>query len=131
LIKPEDFQQLVQDLEENKPRNISVVELVDTIKELDMQLLIAQNALELSMVNLSTVVPDLAERVLAMCGRTDSKSKKKVAELAANAVLQCEGSVQTYLVKATLEAMKVLGINLDDISETEEDTDDIEGDTDE
>jgi hypothetical protein len=66
-----------------------------------------------------------------MCGRTDSKSKKKVAELAANAVLQCEGSVQTYLVKATLEAMKVLGINLDDISETEEDTDDIEGDTDE
>jgi hypothetical protein len=115
LIKPEDFKKLVDDIAAGNPVSVAVSDLVDTIKEMDLQLLISQNALELCLTNLVSVVPDLAEKVLAMSGRTEQKIKKKVAELAAGVVSQCEDSLQTYMVKAQLEAMRLMNISVDDL----------------
>lgn len=115
MIKPEDFKKLVDDIAAGNPVSVSIGDLVDTIKEMDLQLLISQNALELCLTNLVSVVPDLAEKVLAMSGRTEQKIKKKVAELAAGVVSQCEDSLQTYMFKAQLEAMRLMNISVDDL----------------
>jgi hypothetical protein len=111
VINTEDFQQLVSDLEAGVEPSVSVADLVATIRALDVQLLIAQNALELSIANLNIAVSDTAQQVLAACGRTDNKTKKKMAELAAGMVNKCEGSVQTYLAKAFIEAAENLGVS--------------------
>lgn len=135
MLNAEEFQEIVAAVADNKDiTQGQAASLIDVIHRLDLQLLIAQNALELSLANVSVIVPDLAERVLAASGRTDNKSKKKIAELAAGVVAQFEGSVQTYLVNATLEAMQLLGIKPDEFlndDEEEEDEDTTEGDTDE
>jgi hypothetical protein len=121
LIDAEEFQKIVAAYEQGfEVTPDQVAGLIDVIQRLDLQLLIAQNGLELSLANLTNVVPDLAERVLALAGRTDNKIKKKVAELAAGTVAQCEDSVQTYLVKATLEALKLLGVEPEDLIQDEE-----------
>ena len=135
MLNAEEFQEIVAAVADNKDiTQGQAASLIDVIHRLDLQLLIAQNALELSLANVNVVVPDLAERVLAASGRTDNKSKKKIAELAAGVVAQFEGSVQTYLVNATLEAMQLLGIKPDEFlndDDEEEDEDTTEGDTDE
>lgn len=132
MINAEEFQEIVAAVADNKDiTQEQAASLIDVIHRLDLQLLIAQNGLELSLANVNVIVPDLAERVLALSGRTDKKIKKKIAELAANTVLQFEGSVQTYLVKATVEAMELLGIKPDDFLLDDEDETTTEGDTDE
>jgi hypothetical protein len=132
LIDAEEFQKIVAAVEEGtEVTRDQVAGLIDVIQRLDLQLLIAQNGLELSLTNLANVVPDLAERVLALAGRTDKKIKKKIAELAAGTVAQCEDSVQTYLVKATLEALNLLGIDPETLVMNEEAPTDVEGDTNE
>lgn len=132
MIDAEEFQKIVAAVEEGtEVTRDQVAGLIDVIQRLDLQLLIAQNGLELSLTNLANVVPDLAERVLALAGRTDKKIKKKIAELAAGTVAQCEDSVQTYLVKATLEALNLLGIDPETLVMNEEAPTDVEGDTNE
>jgi hypothetical protein len=42
------------------------------------------------------------------------KIKKKIAELAAQAVANCEDSVQTYLINSSLEAVKMFNLALDE-----------------
>ncbi len=132
MINAEEFQEIVAAVADNKDiTQGQAASLIDVIHRLDLQLLIAQNGLELSLANVNVIVPDLAERVLAMSGRTDNKSKKKVAELAAGTVVKFEDSVQTYLVKATLEAMELLGIKPEDFLLEDEDDTTTEGDTNE
>ena len=132
MIDAEEFQKIVAAVEEGtEVTRDQVAGLIDVIQRLDLQLLIAQNGLELSLTNLANVVPDLAERVLALAGRTDKKIKKKIAELAAGTVAQCEDSVQTYLVKATLEALNLLGIDPETLVTNEEAPTEVEGDTNE
>ena len=107
MISAEDFQEIEQTIASGASTVASekVEALIETIKVLDLHLAIAQNSVELSLANTGSVVPDLAHQVMSMCGRTDQKTKKKVAELAAQVVNQCEDSVQTYLAKAIIEAM--------------------------
>lgn len=113
MISGEDFQALEEQITEGvEVAQERIKDLLDTIRALDLQLLIAQNALDLTLTNLNNVVPELAQKVLSMCGRTDQKIKKKIAELSAGVVAECEGSVQSYLAKATIEALGVLGIQL-------------------
>ena len=109
MISGEDFQKVEQELASGASTISSeiVSSLVETIKVLDLHLAIAQNSIELSLANTGNVVPDIAHKVMSICGRTDQKTKKKVAELAAQVVAQCEDSVQTYLAKALLEAMQL------------------------
>jgi hypothetical protein len=124
LLNAEEFQEIITAVAEDKDiTKEQVAGLIDVIHRLDLQLLIAQNGLELSLANVNVIVPDLAERVLAMSGRTDNKSKKKVAELAAGTVVQFQDSVQTYLVNATLEAMELLGITPENFAVEETDLD--------
>lgn len=131
MINAEEFQEIVAAVADNKDiTQGQAASLIDVIHRLDLQLLIAQNGLELSLANVNVIVPELAERVLALSGRTDKKIKKKIAELAAGTVVQFEDSVQTYLVKATIEAMELLGIKPEDFL-VDEDTTTTEGDTDE
>jgi hypothetical protein len=130
LLSAEEFQEIVAAVADNKTiTQDQAASLIDVIHRLDLQLLIAQNGLELSLANVNVIVPDLAERVLAASGRTDNKIKKKIAELAAGVVVQFENSVQTYLVNATLEALQLLGITPEDIAVEETPT--TEGDTNE
>jgi len=120
MISAENFEEIVEAVAANK--NVTqeqVSSLIDVIRRLDLQLLIAQNGLELTLTNAHVVIPNLAERVLSLAGRTDQKIKKKVAELAAQNVVELESSVQAYLVKATIEAMNLLGINFEDDDEDE------------
>lgn len=119
MISAEDFQKVEQELATGASTVASetVESLVETIKVLDFHLAITQNAIELSLANTGNVVPDIAHKVMAMCGRTDQKMKKKVAEVAAQVVVQCEDSVQTYLAKAILEAMELSNVK----SEPQED----------
>lgn len=124
MLNAEEFQEIITAVAEDKDiTKEQVAGLIDVIHRLDLQLLIAQNGLELSLANVNVIVPDLAERVLAMSGRTDNKSKKKVAELAAGTVVQFQDSVQTYLVNATLEAMELLGITPENFALEETDLD--------
>ena len=117
MLNAEEFQEIVEAVADNKTiTQDQAASLIDVIHRLDLQLLIAQNGLELSLANVNVIVPDLAERVLAASGRTDNKIKKKIAQLAAGTVVQFEDSVQTYLVNATLEALQLLGITPEDIA---------------
>ena len=119
MINGDEFQQLeleINSLGVEAIASTRVAELLTTIKTLDVQLLIAQNALELSLTNIGNVVPDIAQKVMSMCGRTDQKTKKKVAELAAGLVSQCDDSVQTYLAKAMMDALSLLGVDLGDLT---------------
>lgn len=130
MLSAEEFQEIVEAVADNKTiTQEQATSLIDVIHRLDLQLLIAQNGLELSLANMTVIVPDLAERVLSASGRTDNKIKKKIAELAAGVVVQFEDSVQTYLVNATLEALQLLGITPEDIAVEETPT--TEGDTNE
>jgi hypothetical protein len=130
MISAEEFQEIVEAVADDKViTQEQATSLIDVIHRLDLQLLIAQNGLELSLANVNVIVPDLAERVLAASGRTDNKIKKKIAQLAAGTVVQFEDSVQTYLVNATLEALQLLGITPEDIAVEETPT--TEGDTNE
>jgi len=88
--------------------------LLTTIQKLDLHLAIAQNALQLSIENITVAVPSLAESVMQSCGRTDQKMKKKVADMAASAVANCENSLHTYITSAFLEAARMLGEDIED-----------------
>ena len=123
MIKPEEFKKLVEDLEAGVAPTADLDVLATTIRALDVQLLIAQNALDLSMENARIAVSNIAEQVLAACGRTDQKTKKKIAEMAAGMVARCEESVQMYLAKALLEATSTLGLEWPEAEESAEDPD--------
>ena len=115
MIKPEDFKAMVEQLTEGVALSVEQAkQLTDTIKHMDIQLIISQNALQLSIQNLAIIVPHIASDVLAKAGRTDQKIKKKIAELAAQAVANCEDSVQTYLINSSMEAVKMFDLPLDE-----------------
>ena len=115
MIKPEDFKAMVEQLTEGVALSVEQAkQLTDTIKHMDIQLIISQNALQLSIQNLAIIVPHIANDVLAKAGRTDQKIKKKIAELAAQAVANCEDSVQTYLINSSMEAVKMFDLPLDE-----------------
>jgi hypothetical protein len=116
LIKPEEFEKIIKSVEDGVEVTIDEVRnLIDTIRQMDLQLLIGQNALNLAIENIHVIVPTLAQQVMERCGRTDKKIKKFVSELSAQNVLQFEASVQSYVVNALMEASRLLNITLNDL----------------
>lgn len=132
MLKPEEFAEIAQAISDKEDLTYEqTVALVRTIQHMDLQLVIGQNALQLAMENINTVVPELAARVLERSGRTDKKIKKSVAEMAAEVVSSCDISVQTYIANAVFEAARILdmtieefmGVEADDIVAEEEGSD--------
>ncbi len=116
MIKPEEFEKIIKSVEDGVEVTIDEVRnLIDTIRQMDLQLLIGQNALNLAIENIHVIVPTLAQQVMERCGRTDKKIKKFVSELSAQNVLQFEASVQSYVVNALMEASRLLNITLNDL----------------
>jgi hypothetical protein len=113
MLKPEEFAEIAQAVsDEQQLTHQQAIDLVRTVQQMDLQLIIGQNALQLSMDNAFTAIPALAEKVLERAGRTDKKIKKNIAALAAEAVNECDLSVQGYIAGAVLEAAQLLGISL-------------------
>jgi hypothetical protein len=116
LIKPEEFEKIIKSVEDGVEVTVDEVRnLIDTIRQMDLQLLIGQNALNLAIENIHVIVPTLAQQIMERCGRTDKKIKKFVSELSAQNVLQFEASVQSYVVNALMEASRLLNITLNDL----------------
>jgi hypothetical protein len=116
LIKPEDFEKIIKSVEDGVEVTVDEVRnLIDTIRQMDLQLLIGQNALNLAIENIHVIVPTLAQQIMERCGRTDKKIKKFVSELSAQNVLQFESSVQSYVVNALMEASRMMNITINDL----------------
>lgn len=113
MLRPEQFAEIAQAVHDEQPlTHQQAIDLVRTVQQMDLQLIIGQNALQLSMDNAFTALPALAEKVLERAGRTDKKIKKSIAALAAEAVNECDTSVQGYIAGAVLEASQLLNISL-------------------
>ncbi len=116
MIKPEDFEKIIKSVEDGVEVTVDEVRnLIDTIRQMDLQLLIGQNALNLAIENIHVIVPTLAQQIMERCGRTDKKIKKFVSELSAQNVLQFESSVQSYVVNALMEASRMMNITINDL----------------
>ena len=116
MIKPEDFEKIIKSIEDGVEVTVDEVRnLIDTIRQMDLQLLIGQNALNLAIENIHVIVPTLAQQIMERCGRTDKKIKKFVSELSAQNVLQFESSVQSYVVNALMEASRMMNITINDL----------------
>jgi len=88
--------------------NEGAKELIQTLYELDANLVILQNGLELSVENMREIIPGVVEKTLSMSGRTDSKSKKKAAKYAAEVTARFEIALQMYLAGAAEKAEEML-----------------------
>ena len=116
MIKPEEFEKIIKSVEDGVEVTVDEVRnLIDTIRQMDLQLLIGQNALNLAIENIHVIVPTLAQQIMERCGRTDKKIKKFVSELSAQNVLQFESSVQSYVVNALMEASRMMNITINDL----------------
>ena len=97
-----------------------------TLLELDAHLVVLQNAIELTIVNAQDVLPALAEKILQMSGRTDAKSKKKVATMAAEITARFIMATELYVQGALEEANSMITkigngeLNLNDILNAQE-----------
>lgn len=119
MISAEDFQELVKSVENNEQiPTEKVKELVTTIYEMDANLVILQNCLQLATENARDVIPAVAEKVLSMAGRTDTKSKNKAAKFAADVTARFEIALQMYLAGAAEKAQEILNGTTED-TETE------------
>jgi hypothetical protein len=67
-----------------------------------------QNALQLSMDNSQEIFPAMGEKILSLSGRTDSKTKKKVAKYSAEVAARFNVSIQLYLAGAAEKAKEIL-----------------------
>jgi len=121
MMNPEEFAEIAKSIEEGKDiPNEKAKEVLRTIYEMDASLVILQNCLELAVENAREIIPAVAEKVLGMAGRTDSKSKKKTAKYAAEVTARFEIALQMYLAGASEKAEEMLNGTIelnDDLSE--------------
>jgi hypothetical protein len=105
MITPEKLKQIY----EGEPATQEdIKELIQTILELDTNMVIMQNALQLSMDNSQEIFPAMGEKILSLSGRTDSKTKKKVAKYSAEVAARFNVSIQLYLAGAAEKAKEIL-----------------------
>lgn len=120
MLTPEEFVELKKSIEGgNAIDNETGQKILLTILEMDTNIVILQNALELGVQNAQEVIPAVAEKVLAMAGRTDSKSKKKAANYAADVTARYEIAIQLYLSGAAEKAQEMLAGGFSDSEEIE------------
>lgn len=109
MLKPEDFKEIIDTISKEETLSKEQIQsMLTTIYELDANLVIVQYALELAMGNAAEVIPAIAEKVLSMSGRTDSKSKQKAAKYAAEVTARFELAIQMYVSGASEQAAEML-----------------------
>jgi hypothetical protein len=115
MLTAEQYEEICQArAEDAQLTNEQADALIDTIQRLDLHLAIMNGALQLSTDNLSVAASAIAENVMKACGRTDSKMKKKAAEMAATAVANCENSLHAYVTTAFVDAARLMGEDIED-----------------
>jgi len=120
MMTPEEFLEISTAATDGTPlTQDQALALVRTIQRMDLMLLIGQNALNLMVENAAETIPALSQKVVAMCGRTDNKIKRKAAELSAELFADIEMSLQTYLANAMIEGARILGVDLAELLGTE------------
>lgn len=128
MLQADDFKEVIKAVGDGTVTQEQAKEMLTTIYELDTNLVILQNALELAVSNSMELFPAIAEKILALAGRTDGKAKKKAAKFAADVTARYEVSIQLYLSGAYEQAQDMLQkLSTGEISlladETEEATD--------
>ena len=109
MLNQEDFKEVVDAINsESTLTQEQLKNVLATVYELDANLVIVQNALELTLANAEEVMPAIAEKILSMAGRTDQKSKKKAAEFAADVTARYQYATHMYLQGAFTEAEEML-----------------------
>jgi hypothetical protein len=109
MLKPEDFKEIIDTISKEETLSKEQIQsMLTTIYELDANLVIVQYALELAVGNAVEVIPAVAEKVLSMSGRTDSKSKQKAAKYAAEVTARFELAIQMYISGASEQAAEML-----------------------
>lgn len=124
MLNQEEFKEVSELINNDGTPSIEQIKsMLETIYELDANLVIAQYALELAVGNAQEVIPAVCERTLSLSGRTDSKIKRKVAQYAAEVTARYELAVQMYLSGAMEQAEEMLKkIASGELSTIEEDT---------
>ena len=116
MLTPEAFAEIATRAEAGEAATAEeTAALVQALRRTDFLLVVFQNALELTASNAYDLMPDLANSIMERCGRTDQKSKKSIAEMAAKAVATIDGSVQGYLTSALMQGAEVLGLTLEEL----------------
>jgi hypothetical protein len=89
--------------------------MVLDMKRLDTLLVIFQQGLELLADNAMQTIQELALAVQKRCGRTDQKTTKSIAEMAASAVTKNDELIQGYMMTAMFNAATFLEISIEDL----------------
>jgi hypothetical protein len=98
MISPDEFKEIYDRVEAGEDlSNADAKSLIEAIVELDGSVILLQNAVVLAHGNTRVVVETLAESILARTGRTDKKTKKAIAKIAASALARYEISLQMFL----------------------------------
>jgi len=109
MLTPEEFGDISKRVDDGEVlTNEETKSLLKTIYHMDVNSVIFQNCLQLAMDNARDVIPAVAEKVLSMSGRTDSKSKKKAATYAADVSARFEVALHMYLAEAAEKAFEML-----------------------
>lgn len=125
MLSPEDFSAIATRNDNNEPITVEEArELIRVIRRLDLLLVVFQNALELTASNAYEAMPELAKRVMDRCGRTETKVKKAVGELAAQAVSAIDTAAQGYLTTALMQGAQMLNVSLEELLGVDPQTED-------
>lgn len=120
MISQEDFKAILEKVSNNEQPTLEEVnELTTLIIALDTNVMILQNALELSVSNAAEVIPAVAEQILRYSGRNDTKIKKKAAKFAAEMTARFEMVLQMYLAQAYENTQKILNGEEVEVLDTE------------
>lgn len=124
MMTPEQFKNIEEKVKEGLQITAEQAKLlVDTVSRLDGTVAVFQNSLQLMADGVATAVPELANKVMQRCGRTEKKVIKSVAELAANTVMTIETAIQSYLVQCMMQLAESLGLSLDELINGNEEED--------
>lgn len=108
-MTPEQYKELVDKVAAGEQVSLEDAKLlVETVRELDAQAVIYQNAVVLCNENVNVIARALSEGVMKRCGRTGKKIERAVNKLAANALARHEMSLTLYLTGAFAEAGQLL-----------------------
>lgn len=108
-MTPEQYKELVDKVTAGEQVTIDEAKLlIETVRELDAQAVIYQNAVVLCNENVTVIARALSEGIMKRCGRTGKKIERAVSKLAANALTRHEMSLAMYLTGAFAEAGQLL-----------------------
>lgn len=121
VMTPDQYKEIEKAVEEGTPLTQEQIDmLIKTVSRLDGTMFVFQNSLQLMAESMASAVPQLAQKVMQRCGRTDKKIKKAIAEMAAETVVSIEESIQRYMVTCMLQLAEHLSVSIEDLIATGE-----------